>query len=406
MSDVLQHEWSPPASDPSPGPPPGPATPPPPAATDTDGGPGRRRRWPRLAGALLVLAAVAFGGGLVGALIADDDGPSPTVTPAAGTGDEPVAQPVSTRSGSLDVAAVAAEVAPSVVTVISDLESSPFGEGSSIGTGVFTTAEGEILTNAHVVNGASEIRVRLAGETEPRQAELLALDVGNDLALLQLDADGLELQPATLADPDDLAIGQDVLAIGFALDLDGAPSVTLGIVSATDRTILTSEGALDGLIQTDAAISSGNSGGPLVNSAGQVVGINTAVARGDFTVAATNIGFAISMAEAGPVIEQLREQAGGEARQEAYLGVGPEDRRDGGQGALIVEVEEGAPAEAAGIEVDDVVVAVNGEPVVGSAGLIAAIRDLEPGTEVEVTLTRGGEEVTVTATLVARPDQP
>ena len=177
---------------------------------------------------------------------------------------------------------------------------------------MITTSDGEILTNAHVVEDATEIRVRLSGETEPRPATLLAADAGNDLALLRIAGD--DFVPATFADPDSMRIGDEVVAIGFALDLDGAPSVTRGIVSALDRTIVTSSGALDGLVQTDAAISSGNSGGPLVNALGEVVGINTAVARGDATVAATNIGFAISVGEAVPIVESLREQAEGELR--------------------------------------------------------------------------------------------
>ena len=139
-----------------------------------------------------------------------------------------------------------------------------------------------------------------------------------------------------------------MVAIGFALDLDGGPSVTLGIVSALDRTLDSPRGALDGLIQTDAAISSGNSGGPLVNDAGEVVGIDTAVARGDAITAVSNVGFAISVGEALPIIESLREQADG-AAVEGFLGVGLDDRIDGGQGAIVAEVEPGTPAADAGV---------------------------------------------------------
>src|SRR5690606_23526660 len=247
-------------------------------------------------------------------------------------------------------------------------------------------------TNAHVVDGAEQVHVRLSGETEPRDAEVLAADAGNDLALVQLtDVDGVELTPAALAAADDIALGEDVVAIGFALDLDGAPSVTRGIVSALDRTLSTQDGgALDGLIQTDAAISSGNSGGPLVNASGQVVGINTAVATSSFTTAANNVGFAISMAEALPVLDQLRAAADGNPREEGFLGVNVVDRRDGGQGAVISDVSPDTPASAAGVRSGDVVIAINGEPVVGSTGLVAAIRDLEPGDEITLTVMRDG----------------
>ena len=171
----------------------------------------------------------------------------------------------------LDVAQVAEYVAPSTVTVSADI-----GGGVSLGTGVIISEDGEILTNAHVVDGAAEVRVRLMGETEPREVTVLATDRGNDLALLRMAGDGIEA--ATFADPGSVRLGDDVMAIGFALGLDGEPSVTLGIVSALDRSVGQGDVFLDGLIETDAAISSGNSGGPLVNAAGEVVGINTAVA--------------------------------------------------------------------------------------------------------------------------------
>ncbi len=302
----------------------------------------------------------------------------------------------------IDVAAVAEYVAPSVVTISADIDG-PLGPGGSIGTGVITTSDGEILTNAHVVADATEIRVRLAGETEPRQATLLASDPGNDLALLRISGSGFVA--ATFAEPDSVRIGDEVVAIGFALNLDGAPSVTLGIVSALARTIETAGGgALDGLIQTDAAISSGNSGGPLVNALGQVVGINTAVARGDSTTAASNIGFAISGAEAIPVIESMRQRADGEQRQEGFLGISLGDRADGGQGAVVGAVDDDTPADRAGVMAGDIVIAVDDETIDGASGLVAAIRDHEPGDEIEITVLRAGTTLILTAELADRPE--
>ena len=231
---------------------------------------------------------------------------------------------------------------------------------------------------------------------------MVASDGGNDLALLRIDRDGLV--PATFAPPSTVQLGDQVLAIGFALDLDGEPTVTLGIVSALDRTLITELGALDGLIQTDAAISSGNSGGPLVDAQGLIVGINTAVARGDQVTAATNVGFAISSDEVQEVLADLRAAEGGEPRAEGFLGVELNDRSDGGQGALITSVEDESPAAGAGIEVGDVVVAVDEAAMDGSGGVIAAIRDHSPGDEISVTFVRSGVERTVTVTLVERPD--
>ncbi len=307
-----------------------------------------------------------------------------------------VAAPREPTERRIDVGAVVDHVAPSIVTISTDVEG-----GHALGTGVIISADGEILTNAHVVNGATSIRVRLAGETEPREVNLLAEDTGNDLALLRMAGDGF--QPVTFADPDSVHLGDDVIAIGFALGLDGDPSVTLGIVSALDRTIGTDGAFLDGLLQTDAAISSGNSGGALVNAAGEVVGINTAVARSSDTTAATNVGFAISVKEALPVIEALRKQAAGTERPEAFLGVGLADRTDGGQGAIVTSVDAGTPAAEAGIEKDDLVVAVDGAAIDGSTGLIAAIRDLEPGDSTQITIVRDGEQQTFDVTLTERP---
>ena len=297
------------------------------------------------------------------------------------------------------IAKVALRLANSVVTITADV-SNINGDGRSVGTGLVLTSNGEILTNAHVVEGADEVVVRFAGETEPRIAKVLATDVGNDLALIKVDATGLIV--ATFAKPGSVKIGDSVIAIGYALALDGGPTVTSGIVSAMKRTIETESGALNSLIQTDAAISSGNSGGPLVNLQGEVVGINTAVARGDSESAANNIGFSISVDEVLIVIEQLRAQANGIVRREGFLGVGLTGRDDGGQGAIITDVRVGSPAEIAGIVVDDIVLSVDGEPIDGQAGLVAAIRDAVPGQKVEIEISRAGKRLTFEATLVAR----
>lgn len=359
--------------------------------------PRRRGPWPLVVGAVALALAAGSVGGVIGAAVDDDpsaSGPSsqaPTV--AAETG-----EPVSVATiADLDVAGVAAQVGPSVVTISSLTGGQVFGTGS----GVIITSDGEIVTNAHVVAGADEVRVRLDGETEPREAEVLALDEPNDLALLRIDATGLTA--AVIAQPDDVNVGEPVVAIGFALALDGGASVTTGVVSALERTLITENGALGGLIQTDAAISSGNSGGPLVNADGQVIGINTAVATGNATRSASNVGFAISARTLLGEIETLRAQAGGEAPVEGFLGVTIEDRTDGGAGARIVEVSPDSPAADAGMRAGDVVVQADGRAVSGQGGLIAAIRDGRPGEDLTLTVLRDGERIDLTATLVERP---
>jgi putative serine protease PepD len=376
---------------------------------------------------LVVLAMVL--GGFVGAQIAQSGDDSSTTdstevpstvvdeadtsgngVPTAPTGDapgssnEPVATAPATNDAepALNVAEVLKKIQPSVVTIIAITEAG-MNPGRATGTGVVITSDGDILTNDHVVDGADNVSVLFAGDTEPTPATVLAVDVGNDLALIHVDKTGLT--PAVFADPSSIDIGDEVVAVGFALDLDGGPTVTRGIVSALNRTIVSGDGALDGLIQTDTAISSGNSGGPLVNTRGQVIGINTAVFQSSGEVAANNVGFSISVAEALPVIEELRAQANGQARTEGYLGVSVLDRNDGGLGAMIAEVSPGSPADLAGMKVDDVVIQADGSPVDGQPALVAAIRDKSPGDTIKIDVLRDGERITLTAKLIERPTQ-
>lgn len=369
-----------------------------------DGRASRRERRTRVRAtlALVVFCGLAgVGGGMIGSLLAGD----------AGSGDAgPVTQVTSAEVAVADeaeapatrVAAVASRIADSVVTISSEMESG-LGSGRSTGTGVVLTSDGEILTNAHVVEGAVGTVVRFAGRTEPVTARVLAADPGNDLALIKIDA--RDLVAATFAAPGSVRVGDQVVAIGYALALDGGPTVTTGIVSALQRTIVTESGALNSLIQTDAAISSGNSGGPLLNMRGEVVGINTAVARGDSESAANNIGFSISVDEVLRVVGELRAQARGEVRREGFLGVGLTQREDGGQGAIITNVQPGSPAAKAGIREGDIVVSVDDQTIDGQAGLVAAIRDASPGQTVEIVLSRDGEILTVSTTLVARESE-
>ena len=352
------------------------------------GRPGRMR-----ALGVLLVAAIAFLGGMAGGRVSSNSnssGGTPLVT-AATIDPKDV--------GNTNVARAVAVIAPSVVTIDS---TSPDGEG--VGTGIIISSDGEILTNNHVVEGSTSVRVRLNGTTAPITAKVLATDAGNDLALIKLvNAKGLTA--ATFADPESIAVGDPVVAVGYALALDGGPSVTAGIVSALNRTLTDSNGALNGLIQTDAAISSGNSGGPLINLNGQVVGINTAVANGDSNTAANNIGFAIGVAEVQRVSALLRADAGGAVRAQGYLGISLSDRKDGGAGAVVAEVQKDSPADKAGLKVNDIVLQINGQVITGQGALIAVVRDSAPGDVIKIKVERDGVVKDLTATLVARPKE-
>jgi S1-C subfamily serine protease len=207
------------------------------------------------------------------------------------------------------VATVLDHMASSVVAVETTVQTrrGPFvQQGEGAGTGIVLDGDGHVLTNAHVVDGATQVSVRLAGDTSTRSADVVGVDTAADIAVLQVTHhDGL--RAATFSQKG-VQVGDQVVAIGNALALEGGPTVTEGIVSALDRSITTEGGTLTGLIQTDAAISSGNSGGPLVDAYGEVVGVNTAVAASGGGVNAANIGFVISIDRALEVARQLIDQ--------------------------------------------------------------------------------------------------
>src|SRR5205814_6332579 len=192
--------------------------------------------------------------------------------------------------------------------------------GDSAGTGMILTSDGEVLTNGHVVqDGPRTVKVQMFGESTYRDADILGIDPANrgDLALLKIRNVGA-LPTVELGNSDALQVGDDVIAIGNALALPGGPSVTRGIVSALGRSL----GSHDGLIQTDTAINPGNSGGPLVNGAGQVVGINTLVIQqASADESAQNLGFAIAINTVKPELDDLRK-GGIVSASQAFLGIG------------------------------------------------------------------------------------
>lgn len=344
--------------------------------------------------AALVAVAVLSGGTAAVATHALDGRGAPTnYSPTVAN-----AQARTLSGESLDVAQVVAAVGPSVVSIRSQIGTGSFAE-SAAGTGVIISADGEVMTNAHVVEGATTVKVTLAGESQSRDATVVGYDSAADLALLKI-AGVSGLPAATLGKSSDVRVGDDVVAIGNALALKGGPTVTRGIVSALDRTLSTQEATMTGLIQTDASISSGNSGGPLVDATGKVIGINSAVASSGQGTAAENIGFAIAIDNALPVLDRLRNHTAAAAM--GYLGVTSQDPTDGSRGAVINGVEAGSAAEKAGLKAGDLITAIDGKSIDGAAALGAAIRAHTPGTPVKITFIRSSDEHTVTADLTQR----
>lgn len=363
------------------------------------------RRWggwflPALVGAL-VGAIVALGTG-VGLLAASD-----RFDRVIGGNDGALVL----RGEPLDIQGVLAVVRPGVVsinvegTTVDDAGNLRQGQGA--GSGMIIEPDGLVLTNAHVIADATTISVTLADGSR-RPADLVGSLPQDDVALVQI-RDGGTFDVVELGRSADAEVGDDVVAVGNALNLGESPTVTSGILSATGRTVSAENGVtLDQLLQTDAAINPGNSGGPLVDATGKVIGVNTAIAGG-----AENIGFALSIDALKPLIDDLRT-GGGAVRGRAALGVSTLDIEgvapdvlerlgiDREDGAFVVTVLPSSGADEAGIEPGDVIVAVDGAATPDAAALTAAIAELEPGQEVEMTVERKGEEETVSVILGSR----
>jgi serine protease Do len=270
------------------------------------------------------------------------------------------------------------------------------------GTGFIISEDGYIVTNNHVIDGADKIEVRINNK-EKYTAKLIGKDPATDLALLKIDIKQ-RLTPLALGDSDKLRVGEWVMAIGDPLNFD--KTVTVGVVSAKDRSGLTADPgtrSFENYIQTDAAINFGNSGGPLINVNGEVIGINTAMFR-----PAQNIGFAIPVNTLKQVLPQLREKGkvvrgflginivNVDGDRAAAFGLKSED------GAFIESVEAGKPAETAGVRPGDTIVRVDNIPVKDTRDLIGYVSGKAPGSKVQLAVVREGKETNLTATLAER----
>ena len=312
------------------------------------------------------------------------------------------------------IAEIADKVSASVVSIVTSTKTRNFFgqdyESAAAGTGIIVTNDGYVLTNKHVINGATSINVVLDDGTTYENVDLVATDPLNDVAFLKIK-DASNLTPATLGDSKTLTVGQQVMAIGNALG-QYQNTVTVGVVSGLGRSVTASDGSgyntetLSDMIQTDAAINSGNSGGPLVNAAGEVIGINTAT-----STSAENMGFAIPISSVKGMLAQLIET--GKAER-TYLGVYAAEITPEVAKAYNLPVNAGAylyssstytaivkdsPAAKAGLKDKDIITKVNGVEVGKAGTLTDLIGEYKPGDTVQLTVIREGNETAVNVTL-------
>lgn len=291
-------------------------------------------------------------------------------------------------TGSTDISEIAESVTPAIVRV--ELISS-LGQPVSSGSGVMFRDDGHVITNAHVLAGGNEIRVIMADGRE-LSAEIIGTDELTDIAVIRADPTHSPFQIATLGTTVDLRAGQQAIAIGSPLRLQGGPTVTVGVVSATHRQLRSPQGDwLFDLVQTDAPISPGSSGGALLDSRGSVIGITTVIAVSE--VGAEGLGFAIPIEIARSVATDLLNH--GSARH-GRLGIegasAPMDMLPEGwlSGVEVHNVEPGGPAETAGLARDDLIVGLDDTPVKSMADLVVKARLLDPGESVTIHLLRDG----------------
>ena len=346
--------------------------------------PSRFRAWPCLVAVLLLLAAACGG-----------NPASSGDSPSGAAGEEPT---------TVDIVR---QLTPSVVHVFTEsVSTGAFNQmmpSTGVGTGIILRSDGYVLTNNHVIAGADFITITLHnGESYP--GRLVGGDTNPDIAIVKIEAS--DLQPARTGNAASLDVGEEVIAIGHALALAGGPTVSKGVISALGRSVDAGlqETFVD-LIQTDASINIGNSGGPLVNRRGEVIGVNTAAIQGG-----QGIGFAVNIDDAMSVSWQLIEKG---YVQRGFLGISPLNLTPAiatqigvpvFEGVVIVRVVENSGAQAAGLQGEDVIVAMGGQAIRNTGDLSKFLLENLPGNEVSVRIYRGSEELETRTTLGERPN--
>jgi len=376
----------------------------PPSRRPTAFGPTRR-------GLALLLALMAVLGGTAGAGILALAGTGGGNTTTTITQSPTTAASDSSNASGLDASALYASTAPGVVDITSkgvtdtSQSSSPFGgpqqqTTTATGTGFVVDGKGHIVTAAHVVNGASSITVTFQDGTT-RKATLLGQDNATDVAVLSVDASGLTLHPLALGSSASLQVGDAVAAIGDPFTYQR--SMSTGIVSGLDRTISAPNGfTVAHAIQTDAALNPGNSGGPVLDGSGKVIGIVDQIATNGSSDTSSGVGFAVPI---DLVKSELSSLEAGKSVSHAYLGVSTSDASSTTSGALVQSVSSGGPAADAGLRSGDVITKLGSSTINGTNDLVAAITTHKPGDKVTVTVRRGSNTTDLTVTLGTQPTQ-
>jgi putative serine protease PepD len=347
---------------------------------------------PTLALATAALVGAATGAGAYALL----DTSATTVVRQVTVGDGASAASESTLTPSQ----VYNRAARSVVEITVSSSAAGFGPNggaqTSQGSGFVYDRDGHIVTNDHVVDGAETVSVRFSnGSTY--EATVVGTDASSDLAVLKVEAPASLLRPLALADSSGVTVGQGVVAIGSPFGLEG--SITSGIVSALHRQMTAPNGfAIDDSIQTDAAINHGNSGGPLLDLRGRVIGVNAQIESD--SGGNDGVGFAVPSNTVRSVVSQLL--SGGEVRY-AYLGVSVDSSTGSVSGATVTSVRDGTPAASAGLREGDVVVAIDGRAIETADELRSVVAAKQPGDELKVTVVRNGDRRTLTVELAERP---
>jgi putative serine protease PepD len=355
--------------------------------------PSGSRRGGILIGVLVVALAIAAGAFAAGMLINngdDSNGPDPL----AAVENKPI-RPVAgrTRAGM-----IYALDSPAVVSIRTNT-----GEG----TGFLIDDRGTLVTNYHVVEGASHVIVKFGQDGSSIDGDVLGTDESSDLAVVSIDPDSVprDARPLRFADSDKVAVGDFAVAIGNPFGLDR--TATQGIISGLGRSIRAPNNfEIDNIIQTDAPINPGNSGGPLLNSAGDVIGVNSQIATAGASTGNVGIGFAIPSNVVRQIVPRLQS---GQSVPHAYLGVSTAAPTGGTlaapleNGAEIVEITPGSPADKAGLQRGDVITAISGKTVNTPEDVVQDVSRRKPGDEVDVQVRRAGRTRTIRVTLGDRP---